>query len=106
MPDLGSNDEEDADPLPWEPVGHGAIATGSVTTNANFWRAFVRNPVAMTWIEEGYILLWIVVAPESKEMKNAPSTTEHSAFVSGAVAEMLGRRREQGAHHGVAHRSS
>jgi len=43
----------------------------------------------MTWIEEGYKLLWTVVAPERKEMPNAPSALEYSAFLPGAVAEML-----------------
>jgi hypothetical protein len=43
----------------------------------------------MTWIEEGYRLLWTSVVPEQKEMRNAPSAMEHNAFVSCAVAEML-----------------
>ena len=43
----------------------------------------------MTWIEEGYILLWTAVAPEQKEMSNAPSAMEHNAFMSSAVADML-----------------
>ncbi len=43
----------------------------------------------MSWIEEGYMLVWAVVAPERKEMPNVPSALEHNAFVPGAVAEML-----------------
>jgi hypothetical protein len=43
----------------------------------------------MTWIEEGYMMLWTVVAPERKEISNAPSVMGHNVFVSGAVAEML-----------------
>jgi len=48
-----------------------------------------RNLVTMTWIEEGYRLLMTTVVPERKEMCNTPSAIEHSAFVPGAVAEML-----------------
>ncbi len=43
----------------------------------------------MTWIEDGYLLLWTVVAPERKELSNAPSAMEHNAFMTTAVAEML-----------------
>jgi hypothetical protein len=43
----------------------------------------------MDWIEEGYRLLWAVVAPLTKEMANVPSSAEHRDFVSGAIAEML-----------------
>ena len=35
------------------------------------------------------MVLWTVIAPERKEMPNAPSALEHSAVVIGAVAEML-----------------
>ncbi len=38
--------------LPWEPEGHGAIATGSITKCKEFWRTFVRSPVVMKCIEE------------------------------------------------------
>ena len=55
--DIGSCEEEDSDPLPWEPAGHGAIAAGNVASCAAFWRTFVHNLVAMTWIEEGYKLM-------------------------------------------------
>jgi len=57
LPDIGSCNEEDSGPLPWEPAGHGAIATGSAARCAAFWRAIVRNSVAMTWIEKGYKML-------------------------------------------------
>jgi hypothetical protein len=43
----------------------------------------------MTWIEEGYRLLWTVSPPPRREFANAPSAVEHSDFVSGAVEEML-----------------
>ena len=43
----------------------------------------------MDWIENGYRLLWSVAPPPAKEMANAPSALEHSAFVSAAVSEML-----------------
>jgi hypothetical protein len=75
--------------LPWEPAGHGAIATCGITKCQEFWRTFVRSPVVMSWIEEGYRLLWTVSPPARREFANAPSALEHSDFVSGAVEEML-----------------
>ena len=83
-----ANPEAEED-RPWEPAGHGAIATGSITKCKEFWRTFVRNPVVMKWIEEGYRLLWTVSPPPKREFDNAPSAMEHRHFVSGAVAEML-----------------
>ncbi len=47
------NAEGDEELPPWEPAGHGAIATGSI----NKCHEFVRSPVMMKWIEEGYRLL-------------------------------------------------
>ncbi len=75
--------------LPWEPAGHGAIATGSITKCKEFWQTFVRSPVGMNWIEEDYRLLWTVSPSPRMEFANAPSAMEHREFVSGAVAEML-----------------
>ena len=90
---LGRFEESPDDPeeseLPCEPAGHGAIATGSVQSCKEFWRTFVRSPVVMDWIENGYRLLWTEVAPPVKELANAPSADEHRDFVSSAVAEML-----------------
>ena len=43
--------------IPWEPAGHGQIATGSITSCQEFWRTFVRSSVVMDWIEHGYALL-------------------------------------------------
>ena len=43
---------EGEEELPWELVGHGAIATNNITECKEFWRTFVRNPVVMNWIEE------------------------------------------------------
>ena len=43
--------------IPWEPTGHGEIATGSVTSCQEFWRTSVRSSVVMEWIEHGYALL-------------------------------------------------
>jgi hypothetical protein len=83
------NAEGDDDELPWEPAGHGDIATGSINKCQEFWRTFVRGPVVMSWIEEGYRLLWTVSPPPRREFANAPSALEHSDFVSGAVEEML-----------------
>ena len=54
-----------------------------------FWRTFVRSPVVMKWIEEGYRLLWTIFPPPKRDNDNAPSALEHREFVSGAVAEML-----------------
>ena len=52
-------------------------------------RTFIRSPMVMNWIEEGYRLLWTVPPPPRMEFANAPSAMEHREFVSGAVAEML-----------------
>ena len=84
-----TDNAEGEDELPWEPAGHGEIATGSVTKCQEFWRTFVRSPVVMKWIEEGYRLLWTESSPPRREFANAPSALEHSDFVSGAVEEML-----------------
>ncbi len=84
-PGVGSridNAEGDVE-LPWEPVGHGAITTSSITKSQEFWRTFVRSPVVMSWIEEGYRLLWTVSLLPRREFANAPSALEHSDFVSG-----------------------
>ncbi len=75
--------------LPWEPEGHGQIATGSVSSCQEFWRSFVRSSVVIGWIEHGYALLWTMAAPQAREMRNATSAMEHMEFVSGAVSEML-----------------
>ena len=75
--------------MPCEPAGHGEFAMCSVSTCSPFWRTFVRSPVVMSWIEEGYRLLWTVSPPPRREFANAPSALEHSDFVSGAVEEML-----------------
>ncbi len=85
----GFDNADGDDELPWEPAGHGAIATRTITKCQEFWRTFVRSPVVMSWIEEGYRLLWTVSPPPRREFANAPSALEPSEFVSGAVEEML-----------------
>ncbi len=85
----GINNAEGEEDLLCEPAGHGAITTGNITKFQEFWRTFVRSPVALTWIEEGYRLLWTVSPPPRREVANAPSAFEHSEFISGAVEEML-----------------
>ncbi len=75
--------------LPWEPAGHGQIATCSVSSCKEFWRFFVRSPVVLEWIEHGYALLWTTAAPLEREMRNTASAMEHQEFVAGAVSEML-----------------
>ncbi len=85
----GSENGEEEEELPWEPASHGAIATGSITKCKEFWRTFVRSPVVMNWIEEGYRILWTVSPSPRREFANAPSALEHREFVFGAVAEML-----------------
>jgi hypothetical protein len=67
---------EDAE-FPWEPAGHGQIATCSVSSCQEFWRSFVRSSVVMIWIEHGYALLWTGAAPLAREMRNAASAIEH-----------------------------
>ncbi len=85
----GFENAEGDDELPWEPAGHGTIAAGSITKCQEFWRTFVRSPVVMTWIEEGFRLLWTVSPPPRREFANAPSAMGHHEFVSGAGEEML-----------------
>ena len=47
----GLEEEEcEEDILPWEPAGHGQIATDNETICQEFWRTFVRNSVVMDWI--------------------------------------------------------
>jgi hypothetical protein len=86
----GSEYAEGEEELPWEPAGHGVIATGSVTKCREFSRTFItRSPVVMKWIEEGYRLMRTVSPPPRRKFANAPSALEHREFVSGMVAEML-----------------
>ena len=75
--------------LPYEPAGHGKIATGSVSSCSPFWRSFVRNFVVIHWIEFGYRLLWTIEAPQRREMQTSYSASEDHEFVSNAVAEMV-----------------
>ncbi len=56
-PEVGDEDEEWEENMPWEPAGHGEIATSSVSSCAAFWRTFARSSVVMNWIEDGYRLL-------------------------------------------------
>ncbi len=44
----GKKNVEVEEDLPWEPAGHGAIATGIITKCQEFWRTFVRSPVVMS----------------------------------------------------------
>ncbi len=46
VPDDGSREEEDDDPIPWEPAGHEAIETGNVASCAAFWRTLsvIQSP--------------------------------------------------------------
>jgi len=69
----GSENGEGEEEIPWEPAGHGAIATGSITKCKEFWRTFVHNLVVINWIEEGYRLLRTVSPPPRRELANAPS---------------------------------
>jgi len=70
-------------------VGSGSIATGSVSRNAAFWRTFVKSSWVMSWIDNGYELLWSDEAPARREVPNSPSALAHGDFVSSALAEML-----------------
>jgi hypothetical protein len=81
---------EDAE-LSWEPVGHGQIATGIVSSCKEFWRSFIRSSVVMDWIEHGDALLWTTAAPLAREMMSAALAMGHQEFVSGAVSEMLAK---------------
>ncbi len=88
----GIGNELDEFELPCEPAGHGEIATANVLSCAQFWRTFVRSSVVMQWIEHGYRLLWVVEAPHTREMINAPSALEHREFVTNEVAEMVAEK--------------
>ena len=78
--------EED---LPHEPAGSEPVATGNISSCADFWRSFVRSSWVMDWIECGYRLMWEQAAPAPKESPNSPSAGAHGEFVSSAIAEML-----------------
>ena len=43
----------------------------------------------MSWIVNGYELLWSAGAPACREVPNSPSALAHEGFVSSALAEML-----------------
>ena len=85
----GSENVEGEEELTWELASQGAIATCSILTCKEFWRPFVRSPVVMNWIEEGYRLLRTVSPPPMRKLANAPSALDHREFVSCAVVEML-----------------
>ncbi len=89
---VGSEEKEDwvnNQDLVCELVGSGSIATGSVNENASFWHAFVKSSRMMSWIDNGYELLWFEGAPARREVSNSPSALAHEGFVSSALAEML-----------------
>ena len=80
----GYESEVAVDPdIPSKPVGHEEIATGNVKSCKEFWRSFVRSPVSIDWIENGYPLLCTVAPPPAKEMANASSASEHGEFPLG-----------------------
>jgi len=74
--------------LPCEPAVHGVIATGNVESCKELWQDFVRDPLVMDLIENGYQLIWSEVAPASKHMPNASSAQEHHEFFFVGFAEM------------------
>jgi hypothetical protein len=43
----------------------------------------------MSWIENGYKMLWFEEAPASREVPNSSSALAHEGVVSPALAEML-----------------
>ena len=43
----------------------------------------------MDWIDNGYMFLWEIAAPATKESPSASSAFEHKEFVSGAIKEMV-----------------
>ena len=43
----------------------------------------------MSWIDNGYELLWSDGAPARREVPNSPSALVHEKFVTPALAEML-----------------
>ena len=80
--------------LPCEPAVHGVIATGDVESCKGLWQDFVRDPLVMDWIENGYQLIWSEVAPASKHMPNASSAQEHhDIFFVGFCRDVGGPRR-------------
>jgi hypothetical protein len=62
---------------------------GRLKEKAVFWASFCRNPKVLEWIMTGFILLWAVQAPAPICLKNHGSASEHSAFVSEAVRELV-----------------
>jgi hypothetical protein len=43
----------------------------------------------MSWIDNGYELLWSKGAPARREVPYSPSALAHESFVSPALVEML-----------------
>ena len=75
--------------LPHEPAGSEPVATGSISSCAEFWRSFVTSSWVMDWIDCGYRLMWEQAPPAPKEAPNSSSARQHEEFVSSAVQEML-----------------
>ena len=68
-----------------KPVGSGSIATGSVSADASFWRTFVKSSWVMSWIDNGYEVLWSKRAPARREVPNSPSALAREDFVTPAL---------------------
>ena len=52
----------------------------------------MKSSWVMSWIDNGYELLWFEGPPARREVSNSPSALAHESFVSPALSEMLEAR--------------
>jgi hypothetical protein len=63
---------------------------GRLRCQAAEWRRWVRNPLILKWVEEGFDLAWKHrFPPPSFEAANHASVWEHADFVDQAIADLL-----------------
>jgi len=61
---LSTRDDVDRElDVPFELAGSEPLATGNVTKCAAISRTFIKSPIVMDWIDNGYMLLWEIAAP-------------------------------------------
>ena len=84
------NAEESADWLP-ETAHQSRRAKGGLRRSAAFWRTFCKSALVMNWITSGYIIQWKGQPPPSHYEANRKGATQAAAFVSDAVADLVGK---------------
>jgi hypothetical protein len=87
---LGPFLADDWDPKShYEPASSEPIHTGRISNCAAFWRTFVKSKWVMSWIENGYDLVWDTTPPIPKELKKSKSSLDNQKIVTKGVSDML-----------------